>query len=256
MNHALPQAAAPIRLCAVVPVYNHPHAIGAVVAALRAAGLPCILVDDGSDAACAAVLDKLAGDDVDVLAHPYNQGKGAAVISGFRRAALLGYTHALQMDADGQHDAAALPAMIVAAQHRPGAVIAGYPVYDDSVPAVRLYCRYLTHIWVWINTLSLRIRDSMCGFRIYPLRPTLALLDRAHVGRRMDFDTEILVRLDWAGVPVINLPVRVRYPLDGISHYRMWHDNLLLTAMHARLFLGMLPRAPMLLWRLLRSGAR
>ncbi|GAA5786447.1 glycosyltransferase family 2 protein [Chitiniphilus shinanonensis] len=242
-----------IALVAVVPVYNHPRAIGGVVAALRAAGLPCILVDDGSDADCAAVLDRLAGDGVEVLSHDRNRGKGAAVASGFRRAAQRGYTHALQLDADGQHDTAALPTLLAAAHANPGAVIAGYPVYDDSVPAIRLYGRYLTHIWVWIHTLSLRIRDSMCGFRIYPLRPTLALLAHAHVGRRMDFDTEILVRLDWAGVPVVNLPVRVRYPQDGVSHYRMGRDNLLLTLMHLRLFLGMLPRAPQLLRRLFRG---
>ncbi|UXY16006.1 glycosyltransferase family 2 protein [Chitiniphilus purpureus] len=241
-------------LCAVIPVYNHPRVIGALVAQLRAAGLPCVLVDDGSDAVCAAVLDALAGPGVALVRHTANLGKGAAVVSGFRQAAALGHSHALQLDADGQHDLAALPVFIEAMRARPDAVIAGYPVYDHTVPRIRFYCRYLTHIWVWINTLSLRIRDSMCGFRLYPLAPTLALLARTTVGRRMDFDTEILVRLDWAEVPIVNLPVRVHYPEHGISHFRMLQDNVLISAMHLRLCLGMLLRAPRLAWRLLRGS--
>jgi len=117
------------------------------------------------------------------------------------------------------------------------------------VPRGRLYGRYATHIWVWINTLSLSIRDSMCGFRVYPLASTLALLDSERVGRRMDFDSEILVRLFWRGQPMHWLPVRVHYPLDGVSHFQLWRDNWLISAMHARLFFGMLWRAPRLLWR-------
>jgi hypothetical protein len=134
----------------------------------------------------------------------------------------------------------------------PGAVIAGCPIYDQSVPAVRLYARYLTHVWVWINTLSLAIRDSMCGFRVYPLAPVMSLLGRRTLGRRMNFDTDIVVRLFWAGVPVVNLPTRVGYPSDGVSHFRAFRDNVLITRMHTVLFFGMLLRLPVLLahkWR-------
>ena len=134
------------------------------------------------------------------------------------------------------------------AEH-PDAVISGCPVYDQSVPKGRLYGRYLTHVWVWINTLSLQIRDSMCGFRVYPLAATLALLNRAQIGRRMDFDVEILVRLHWQGVPIRNRPTRVIYPEDGVSHFQLWRDNARISKMHARLFFGMLLRMPQLLWR-------
>ena len=65
---------------------------------------------------------------------------------------------------------------------------------------------------VWLETLSFDIVDSMCGFRVYPLAPTLALLDRQRLGPRMDFDTEILVRLHWRDVPMRWLPTRVSYP--------------------------------------------
>jgi hypothetical protein len=138
--------------------------------------------------------------------------------------------------------------LAMAADH-PQAVICGEPVYDQSVPKGRLYGRYLTHVWVWINTLSLAIRDSMCGFRVYPLAPVVALIDQVAVGRRMDFDPELLVRLHWRGVRIESLPTRVSYPLDGVSHFKMWLDNLLISRMHAKLFLGMLWRSPLLLWR-------
>ena len=236
--------------CAVIPVYNHERALPAVVRALREQDMPCVLVDDGSSPAAAQVLDALAQQpDVYLLRHASNQGKGGAVSSGLREAARLGFSHALQVDADGQHDLSAVSLFLDRACQAPEAVICGYPLYDASVPKGRLYARYLTHVWVWINTLSLSIRDSMCGFRVYPLRQAIALLDSVHLGKRMDFDTEILVRLYWQEQPMVWLPTRVHYPTDGVSHFRLWHDNLLISAMHARLFGGMLVRAPKLLWR-------
>jgi glycosyltransferase involved in cell wall biosynthesis len=234
----------------LIPVYDHEKAIGGVVHRVRTLGLRCLLVDDGSHAACAAALDELARlSNVHLLRLPRNRGKGGAMMAGLREAACLGATHALQIDADGQHDVDDIPAFIADARREPEAVICGVPRYDASVPRARLYGRYLTHVWVWINTLSLQLRDTMCGFRVYPLTSTLVLLDDERLGRRMDFDTEILVRLYWRGVRVIERETRVTYPQDGVSHFRVWRDNLGISGMHARLFLGMLRRAPSLLAR-------
>ena len=236
----------------VIPVYDHPDTIGEVVLRVLGHGVPCILVDDGSGAECAAVLDLLAATHpkrVTLLRLPANQGKGAAMVAGFRTAGRHGYTHVLQVDADGQHDCADIPEFLAQARWNPEAVVAGCPLWDESVPRSRLYGRYLTHVWVWINTLSFDIRDSMCGFRLYPLATLLPLLDEEPIGRRMDFDSDVIVRLHWRGVPVRNQPTRVTYPQDGISHFRLWADNVLISSMHARLFLGMLWRAPLLLWR-------
>lgn len=238
------------RPCAVIPVYNHEHALPLVVDALRQAGLPCVLVDDASSPACAAVMDRLAeAPDTHLVRLPINQGKGGAVMAGLRDAGRQGYTHALQVDADGQHDLADVARFLDAARARPHSLVCGYPQYDSSVPKSRLYARYLTHVWVWINSLSLAIRDGMCGFRVYPLPATLALIDSARLGRRMDFDPEILVRLAWRNQPMCWLPTRVHYPLDGLSHFRLFHDNVLISKMHAKLFFGMLLRAPLILWR-------
>lgn len=242
------------RPCALIPVYNHERPLPGVVAELRAAGLPCLLVDDGSEPACATVLDELATrDGIHLLRLPSNQGKGSAAMAGLRQAAHLGYSHALQVDADGQHDLSTLDVFLATARAHPEALVCGYPQYDASVPKVRLYARYLTHVWVWINCLSLSIRDSMCGFRVYPLPATLALLDSARIGRRMDFDTEILVRLAWREQPMHWLPTRVHYPPGGRSHFRLWRDNALISKMHAKLFFGMLLRAPRILWRRLAA---
>lgn len=245
--------------CIVVPVYNHEHAIGAVLAGLRQFGVPCILVDDGCAPACAALLTRLTeqargtpGAPVTLVRHAQNQGKGAAVISGAQQAEVLGHSHFLQIDADGQHDIADVPRFLAQARALPAALVVGHPIYDASVPKARLYGRYATHIWVWINTLSLQIKDSMCGFRVYPVAPVLALVRRHPLGRRMNFDTDILVRLYWEGLAVVNLATRVGYPADGVSHFQLWTDNLLITRMHTRLFFGMLWRAPQLLARRVR----
>ena len=237
---------------AVVPVYDHPATIGAVTRQILSHGLRCILVDDGSSVECARVLDRLVDEHstrVGLVRLPRNQGKGAAMVAGFRAAAARGHTHVLQIDADGQHAAADIPLFLEQARRSPDAVIAGCPVYDESVPRARLYGRYATHVWVWINTLSLDIRDSMCGFRVYPLGSLLPLLDATRIGRRMDFDSDVIVRLHWRGVPVVNQPTRVTYPQDGVSHFRMLRDNARISLMHARLFVGMLLRSPLLLWR-------
>ncbi len=252
-NDALPA----FRPRVVIPVFDHEHAIATMVEGVVAAGVPCLLVDDGSGASCARELDRLAAlhaPAVQLLRLPANQGKGGAVLAGFRQAGADGYTHVLQIDADGQHDPGDIPRFLADAQAHPGDVVCGVPLYDESVPKGRLYGRYLTHVWVWINTLSFAIRDSMCGFRVYPLPPVLRLIDEETIGRRMDFDVEVLVRLFWRGIAVRNLPTRVTYPLDGVSHFDVWRDNLRISRMHTRLFFGMLRRLPRLLARRSRGA--
>lgn len=249
----------PFKPCLLIPVYNHEHAIAATLNQLRDFQLPCLLIDDGSSAQCAAVLDTLSAREPDWLTlvrRERNGGKGAAVKTGLRYAVDNGFTHALQIDADGQHDVAAVKPMLEAAKCEPNALIAAIPIFDKSISRLRFYGRYLTHVWIWINTLSFEIRDSMCGFRVYPLPATLRELQRTSLGDRMDFDPEILVRLFWAGVPIRQLPSAVHYPLDGVSHFRGWLDNWLISRMHTRLFFGMLVRAPLLIARKFQSGQR
>lgn len=244
----------PLNVTGVIPVYNHEHAVPAVAANLRAHGLPVVLVDDGSSESCRLALERLSAETGDQLVRlSVNGGKGAAVIAGLRRALELGYTHALQVDADGQHDLRDVPKFLAAASAEPEAVICGRPLFDASIPKVRFLSRYITHALVWLQTLSFSaVRDSMCGFRLYPLRTVLEVVDQDGVGRRMDFDVELLVKLVWRGRTLRWIDTKVSYPTDGISHFRMLYDNLRLAGMHVRLVLGMLWRSPMLIWRRFR----
>ncbi|WP_445989608.1 glycosyltransferase family 2 protein [Chromobacterium haemolyticum] len=244
------------RPCLIIPCYNHGSTMGGVLERLRPYGVPAWVVDDGSDEATRLTLEALARAEpwVRLLRLPRNGGKGAAVTHAMRLAYQEGYSHALQVDADGQHALSDVPRFLERAAQRPDAVIAGRPLYDASVPKARLYGRCLTHFWVWVETLSFDIADSMCGFRCYPLAATEALLRRTRIPRRMDFDIEIIVRLHWAGAPVLNLPTRVTYPPGGLSHFDALRDNARISLMHTRLALGMLPRAPRLLRRRWREA--
>ncbi|MFM4703275.1 glycosyltransferase family 2 protein [Aeromonas bivalvium] len=236
--------------CIIIPCYNHARPLAGVLASLKPMGLPCLLIDDGSEPVAAAALDALAGEHGDwltLLRHPENRGKGAAVMSGLMAARAAGFSHALQLDADGQHDLGDVPRLLEEAKAHPEALVSGRPRYDDSVPRGRLYGRYVTHVWVWIETLSFAIEDSMCGFRVYPVAASCALLGEVRLGRRMDFDTEVMVRLHWRGVPMRFVPTRVTYPADGSSHFRLWQDNLAISWMHTRLVCR-------LLWDLVGKG--
>ncbi|NBC97610.1 glycosyltransferase [Atlantibacter hermannii] len=237
--------------CVVIPCYNHGAMMAQVLTRLAPFGLPCIVVDDGSDAATQQALARLQADfpALTLVRLAQNAGKGAAVIRGLEVARDAGYSHAVQVDADGQHAIEDIPQFLAEAERHPEALISGQPIYDDSIPRSRLYGRWVTHVWVWIETLSLSLKDSMCGFRVYPVAPTLALAQHIALGRRMDFDTEVMVRLYWRGHPSYFIPTRVTYPQDGLSHFDALRDNLRISWMHTRLFFGMLPRAPGLLMR-------
>ena len=243
-----------MKICASIPYYNHPDAISVVVEQLLAHNLDCIIVDDGSDEESKRSLIPLLGiKNVVLISHDVNSGKGAAVITGLREALKMGYTHVLQVDADGQHDLSKLPQLLQLSTNHPEEIISGMPVYDETVPTNRKMWRYATHILVWIHTLSFEIRDSMCGFRVYPIQATLDVIDSINqFGQRMDFDIEVLVRANWAGLHTIQLPVGVRYPLDGVSHFKLFNDNYLITKMHIKLFYGMLLNCPKLLLRKVR----
>lgn len=241
--------------CIVIPFYNHAQSIPTVVRGLKSLQLRCYLVNDGSDPSCNEVLTQLANEEAEwlrVITYQPNQGKGRAVMTGMDVAARDGYTHVGQIDADGQHRVQDLVRLLRLSTLHPAAMITGYGEFDASVPRSRLYGRYITHLWVWINTLSFQVRDSMCGLRVYPVAPTLAIWRCTRLGTRMSFDTEILVRLCWRGVRIINIAVPVTYPIDGVSHFKMLRDNIQISIAHARMFIGMLWRAPLLIVRNLR----
>jgi glycosyltransferase involved in cell wall biosynthesis len=240
-----------MRCCFIIPCYNHDLVIDETVQALSKYSLPIIIVDDGSQASTKNILKQVAKKyaQVQLIHHVENGGKGAAMQTGLSVAIENKMTHALQIDADGQHDLNDLDAFMLEAEKYPTALISGKPVYDNSISKGRYYGRYITHFWVAIETLSFKVMDSMCGYRVYPLAEYEKLTSNAQLGKRMDFDIEVMVKLVWQGVNVHFVNTKVHYPEFGLSHFHAFKDNVLITKMHTRLFFGMLWRLPTLLLR-------
>lgn len=224
------------RPCALIPTYDNPQTVRDVVLRVRAHLPEVVVIDDASGAAGRLAVEALGAEGLaHVRRREHNGGKGAAVKTGFEFAHELGYTHALQVDADGQHDLLDIPQFLAQARERPEALILGAPIYDATAPRGRLIARKITLFWTDFEAGRGVIADPMCGFRVYPLAPALAL---GRTGDRMDFDIEVAVRLVWAGVPVVNLPTRVRYigrEEGGVSHFRVFGDNVKIGWLHTRL---------------------
>ncbi len=246
-----------INPCLLIPIYDNEDTIEGVVESLASHGLPCLIVDDGSSLATREVLAKIDATHswVQVEHLPRNGGRGVALTAGYREAARRGFTHVLQLDADGQHAAEDVPAMLAAAAACPRAMILGDPQFDESAPPARRYGRQISRFWVWVETCSFAIHDPLCGFRCLPLAPVVTLLDRVRCGARMEFDVALLVRLAWTGVPVRNVPTQVVYFEGGVSHFDVLWDNLRISGSHTRLVLAMLLRLPLLILRRLRGAS-
>jgi glycosyltransferase involved in cell wall biosynthesis len=241
----------------LIPSYNTGAKVYETVAAARAAWCPVWVVVDGSDDGTAPGLQAMAAADpgLRVMVLARNQGKGAALLHGLRDAQGAGFSHALTMDADGQHPAELIPAFMAASQARPEAMVLGRPVFDASAPLLRVRGRRVSNAWTNLETLGAGVADSLYGFRVYPIDALIEVMRSQPWMRRFDFDTEAAVRLAWRGVKPINLDAPVRYlsaEEGGVSHFRYGRDNLLLTWMHTRLMLEFVLRLPLLLWRRLR----
>jgi glycosyltransferase involved in cell wall biosynthesis len=243
----------------LIPSYNPGAALYETVRTARRYWAPVWVVVDGSTDGTTQGLREMTSADphLQVLVLAENSGKGAAVLHGLEIAARAGYTHALTMDADGQHPADRIPDFMAESMRHPEAMVLGKPVFDADAPQLRVQGRKVSNSWARLETMGAGIGDSLFGFRVYPIAPLCEVMHGQRWMRRFDFDPEAVVRLSWAGVPAINMPAAVRYPSveeGGVSHFKYLRDNALLTWMHARLFTGFLLRSPRLLWRWLRAS--
>jgi glycosyltransferase involved in cell wall biosynthesis len=234
----------------IIPVYK--HAVTAVPLAEKLHSmfnLPVILVDDGNNSEEKKILaDGSAGKPwLSLVTLSNNLGKGGAVIKGLQKAKETGLTHAFQIDADGQHELENVSLFLKESEKNPDKIICGCPSYDDSVPKHRLNGRKISNTWAAIVTLSGRLTDVLCGYRVYPVEKTLRVTGNPFLDKRMGFDPEILVRLYWSGVFPIYHPVKVIYPEGGISNFHNVKDNIRISWMFTRLCIGMLIRFPYLL---------
>jgi glycosyltransferase involved in cell wall biosynthesis len=242
----------------LIPSYNTGAKLIETVSEARKFWNPVWVVIDGSTDGTGAALEHLAASDpgLRVLIQSRNRGKGAAILEGLRAAEAAGFTHALTMDADGQHPVAAIPNFMMASQQNLQTLILGLPVFDASAPRLRVIGRRVSNWWANLETLWTGIGDSLCGFRVYPIAELRVLMEQSRWMRRFDFDPEAAVRLCWAGFRPMNMPAAIRYfrpDEGGISHFNYVRDNLLLAWMHARLLVGFVARLPQLIERRFRS---
>lgn len=233
----------PYSFCVLIPVYNHPDKIEYIVNYLVKQKMPVLLVDDGSDFTCAQHIKKIAEsyEGVELSRLDRNQGKGAAVCHGLKLLYSKRFTHALQIDADGQHDINDIKSFLALSNKYPNAVISAFRPYEQ-MPTGRARGRKITDFWVRVNTLSNTIKDSMCGFRLYPLVISNKVISRYKIAKRMAFDTDIMVKLYWEGVDVKHIVSNVTYNDNAVSHFLLFRDNLGITLMHTQAFFGMLRR--------------
>jgi glycosyltransferase involved in cell wall biosynthesis len=242
----------------LIPSYNPGPKVLETVRSARENWNPVWIVIDGSTDGTTENLQSMAAGDagLHVITLPKNMGKGSAVLHGLDQAVARGFTHALTMDSDGQHPAELISTFMAESVRAPGCMVLGVPVFDASAPSLRVKGRKVSNWWANLETLWAGIGDSLYGFRVYPIEPLRAVMQRQRWMRRFDFDPEAVVRLCWRGVKPVNVPAPVRYfsaAEGGVSHFRYLRDNVLLTWMHSRLFFGFVLRLPLLLLRKLRQ---
>lgn len=215
-----------MKFCAVIPCYNHGGSLGKVLSGLPA-GLPAIVVDDGSDTAVEA---PGAG----LVRFKKNRGKAEALRAGFAKAAELGFTHAITLDADGQHAPERAEDFMRLARGRPGAIIAGVRDFSrPEIPERRRFMNRFSNFWFRFET-KIELADTQCGYRAYPLE----LVGRLRLGcSRYAYEAEILVKAAWAGAEIIPLEVPTIYTEESTrnSRYRPFRDTALISLMNTRL---------------------
>jgi uncharacterized protein (DUF2062 family) len=230
-----------VKCCVIIPCYNHPGTVAKVVhAALK--HLPVLVVDDGST----LPLPELP---VEVVKLPVNRGKGAALRAGFNRALELGFTHAITMDADDQHSADDLPKFMVALEQQPGALIVGVRDFEAAgAPRHRIRSNAVSSFWFRVET-GVRLPDTQCGFRCYPLALVRELKIRTG---RYAFELEFMVRAAWLGTPIVPVPIQCTYRPEQIrqSHFRPVRDLAHITGMNIGLVIQSwtVPRPVRMAW--------
>lgn len=219
----------------IVPCFNHADAFMNVAAKLCDFQKPVIVVDDGSTSIQSKKIKNIC------VKHKFfyvknlkNGGKGSAMLAGFKFAIDKGFTHALQIDADGQHDIQDIPLFFKIANSYPKNLILGNPIYDESAPRSRLIGRKITDFWVMIETFNKNMPDTMCGFRVYPLELIEPVLKTIKF-KRMGFDIEIVVKAFREGIKITPVPTKVIYPKSGISHFHAFRDNFYISLLHTYL---------------------
>lgn len=212
-------------VCAVIPTYQNAKTLLKVVADVHRVVDTVIVVDDGSNDGTAALLDKATGSErpEKVLTHPKNCGKGAALKTGLTYARQQGFRYAVTVDADGQHRADDIPALLKAVEEEPDALAIGSRgLQHENMPAKSTFANRFSNFWFALQTLQ-RLPDTQSGLRVYPLRHLHGL---RWMSARYEAELTLLVFSAWAGVKLLPVPVSVYYPPrdQRVTHFRPGRD--------------------------------
>jgi glycosyltransferase involved in cell wall biosynthesis len=209
-------------VAALIPAYEAGKTVADVVAGVRTHVARVVVIDDGSRDDTAA---RAGAAGAEVLRHPENAGKGAALLTGFRALAADGVGRALTMDADGQHLASEVSILLAASDAAPAAIVVGVRRKEGhTIRTINRLGNWVADQLLWLIA-GRALPDTQSGFRIYPVAATLAL---GAQGTRYDFETEILLRAARRGMPLVGVPVAVHYPpvAERVSHYRPGRDTI------------------------------
>lgn len=212
-------------VCAVIPTYQNAKTLLKVVADVHRVVDTVFVVDDGSNDGTAALLDKATSNErpEKVLTHPKNCGKGAALKTGLTYARQQGFRYAVTVDADGQHRADDIPALLKAVEEEPDALAIGSRgLQHENMPAKSTFANRFSNFWFALQTLQ-RLPDTQSGLRIYPLRRLHGL---RWMSARYEAELTLLVFSAWAGVKLLPVPVSVYYPPrdQRVTHFRPGRD--------------------------------
>lgn len=212
-------------VCAVIPTYQNAKTLLKVVADVHRVVDTVFVVDDGSNDGTAALLDKATGNErpEKVLTHPKNCGKGAALKTGLTYARQQGFRYAVTVDADGQHRADDIPALLQAVEEEPDALAIGSRgLQHENMPAKSTFANRFSNFWFALQTLQ-RLPDTQSGLRVYPLRRLHGL---RWMSARYEAELTLLVFSAWAGVKLLPVPVSVYYPPrdQRVTHFRPGRD--------------------------------
>lgn len=212
-------------VCAVIPTYQNAKTLLKVVADVHRVVDTVIVVDDGSNDGTAALLDKATDNErpEKVLTHPKNYGKGAALKTGLTYARQQGFRYAVTVDADGQHRADDIPALLKAVEEEPDALAIGSRgLQHENMPAKSTFANRFSNFWFALQTLQ-RLPDTQSGLRVYPLRRLHGL---RWMSARYEAELTLLVFSAWAGVKLLPVPVSVYYPPrdQRVTHFRPGRD--------------------------------
>lgn len=226
------------KICVIIPTYNNATTIRRVIEDVEKYCSSIIVVNDGSTDDTAAILQSIPSP-IEIVSYPDNRGKGYALVTGFKKAKALGYTHAITIDADGQHFADDIPCFIEGLKHNPEGFIVGCRnLTEENMPRQNTFANRFSNFWFRLQT-GINLPDTQSGYRLYTLSSLKGL---NLITSRYESELELLVYAAWAGVDITSVNVKVYYPPaeERVSHFRPIYDFFRISVLNTVLCLGAL----------------